>query len=54
MEVLVIFSENYELSEDYVFNSPSQAAGVVLGKSANGLTEWRINSGMNLKNYEAK
>lgn len=50
----ILKGENYELSEDYVFNSPSQAAGVVLGKSANGLTEWRINSGINLKDYEAK
>ena len=45
---------NYVLTEDVVFNSPSQAAGVVLGKSSNGLTEWRINSGLNLKDYEAK
>ena len=40
---------NYEL--DILFNSPSQAAGVVLGKSANGLTEWRIDPGLNLKDY---
>lgn len=50
----VLRGSNYELIEDVVFNSPSQAAGVVLGKSANGLTEWRANSGINLKDYEAK
>jgi Domain of unknown function (DUF4357) len=50
----VLNGSNYILAEDVVFNSPSQAAGVVLGKSANGLTEWRINSGINLKDYEAK
>lgn len=50
----VLKDSNYVLIEDVVFNSPSQAAGVVLGKSANGLTEWRINSGINLKDYEAK
>jgi len=50
----VLVGENYQLTEDFVFNSPSQAAGVILGKSANGLTEWRINAGINLKDYEAK
>lgn len=50
----VLVGENYHLTEDFVFNSPSQAAGVILGKSANGLTEWRINAGINLKDYEAK
>ncbi|MBK8566983.1 MAG: GIY-YIG nuclease family protein [Saprospiraceae bacterium] len=51
---VVLENGNYVLVEDHVFNSPSQAAGVILGKSANGLTEWRINSGINLKDYEAK
>lgn len=50
----VLVNENYQLSEDFVFNSPSQAASVLLGKSANGLTEWRIESGVNLKDYEAR
>lgn len=43
---------SYQLVEDVIFNSPSQAAGVILGKSANGLTEWRINSGLNLRDVE--
>lgn len=50
----VLVEENYQLMEDYLFNSPSQAAGVILGKSANGLTEWRINSGLNLKDFESR
>jgi hypothetical protein len=50
----LLVGENYQLIEDYVFNSPSQAAGVILGKSANGLTEWRVNGGLNLKDYETK
>lgn len=50
----VLVGENYQLTEDHLFNSPSQAAGVILGKSANGLTEWRINAGLNLKDYEAE
>ena len=48
----ILKGEYYELSEDYVFTSPSAAAGVILGRSANGLTQWRINSGKNLKDYE--
>lgn len=51
---VILVGENYQLTEDYLFNSPSQAAGVILGKSANGLTEWRINSGVNLKDYETQ
>lgn len=36
-------------TKDYLFASPSTAAGVVLGKSANGLTEWKTESGETLK-----
>lgn len=51
---VVLVDNYYQFAEDVVFNSPSQAAGVLLGKSANGLTEWRINAGINLKDYEEK
>lgn len=40
--VLTDQGTHYELVSDYVFDSPSQAAGVFLGRSANGLTEWTI------------
>ncbi len=33
---------NWTFTENRVFSSPSTAAGVVMGRSANGLTEWRI------------
>jgi len=36
-------------SSDYLFSSPSAAAAVMLGRSANGLTQWR-----NVKNQELK
>lgn len=36
-------------SQDYVFSSPSTAAGVVLGRSANGRTEWQTTNGKTLK-----
>jgi hypothetical protein len=31
-----------KLAKDCLFNSPSEAAGVVLGKNANGRDEWRM------------
>ncbi|MCG7314478.1 GIY-YIG nuclease family protein [Priestia flexa] len=38
----VLRSENGELVllEDYIFSSPSTAAGIVMGRNANGLTAW--------------
>ena len=32
---------NWLFTENKIFSSPSTAAGVVMGRSANGLTEWR-------------
>ncbi len=34
--------ENWCFTDSKVFSSPSTAAGVVMGRSANGLTEWRV------------
>lgn len=39
--------------EDYLFSSPSTAAAVVMGRSANGLLEWKDKSGKDLKYIEA-
>ncbi len=36
--------QDWVFTEDYVFSSPSAAAGVVEGMSANGLTEWKKKS----------
>ena len=33
--------ENFCFVKDFVFSSPSQSAEVVLGRSANGKTEWK-------------
>jgi hypothetical protein len=44
---------NFVFTEDYVFTSPSAAAMVVMGRSANGLTEWKLDDGRNLKQYES-
>ena len=39
-------------SQDYEFNSPSTAAGVVLGRSSNGRTEWTTVDGVTLKQLQ--
>lgn len=39
--------------DDYLFSSPSTAAAVVMGRSANGLLEWKDKNGKDLKYIEA-
>lgn len=39
-------------SKDYLFSSPSSAAAIVMGRSANGLREWKDKSGRDLKSKE--
>jgi len=50
--VLVSQDGNYVFTKDYLFSSPSAAAGVVLGRSANGWVEWKDPSGHTLKENE--
>lgn len=40
------------LQEDVLFSSPSYAAMFVIGKSANGLTSWKVDNGHSLKEIE--
>jgi len=42
----------FEFADDYIFSSPSTAAVMVMGRNANGLTEWRNNEGKTLKDFE--
>jgi hypothetical protein len=51
---LIEKEEFFEFSEDYIFSSPSTAAAIVIGRSANGLTEWKLSSGITLKDFETK
>ena len=44
--------EKLILSEDYLFSSPSAAAAVIMGRSTNGLLEWKSKSGKTLKEIE--
>ena len=46
---LVKKGEFLEFSDDYIFSSPSTAA--VMGRDANGLTEWKNKEGKTLKDF---
>jgi hypothetical protein len=50
--VLVDKGEYLEFSDDYIFSSPSTAALIVMGRNANGLTEWKNKEGRTLKEFE--
>ena len=50
--LLVADGSVYRLVQDYVFSSPSTAAGVLLGRPANGRTEWHDSHGRTLKQLQ--
>lgn len=41
--------DHFRFAQDYVFSSPSTAAAVILGRSANGRIEWKDAGGRTLK-----
>jgi len=43
---------SWRFSQDYAFGSPSIAAGVVLGRSANGRIEWKDEHGRTLREIQ--
>lgn len=45
---------NNIFTKDYPFSSASAAAAIILGRSANGKTEWKDEEGIPLKNYIEK
>lgn len=47
-----IINSDFIFTRDYIFSSPSYAAGVVMGRSANGRTEWKNISHQSLKEIE--
>ena len=49
---LVERNGTYELTDDYLFSSPSLAAVALLGRNANGRTEWRDTAGVTLKEHQ--
>jgi hypothetical protein len=50
--VIVENGQHYVFTQDQVFNSPSTAAGVVMGRSANGRIEWKTKDGKTLKDLQ--
>ena len=52
--VLAAEAGGFRFSQDYVFTSPSTAAAVVLGRSANGRIEWKDAQGRTLKELQAQ
>lgn len=52
--VLQAESSCYRFTQDYAFSSPSTAAAVVLGRSANGRIEWKDAKGRTLKELQER
>ena len=50
--VLVDRDDHLVLEQDYAFSSPSTAAGVMLGRNANGRIEWKDANGRTLKELQ--
>lgn len=45
---------NLTVTQDYIFDSPSAAAAILLGRAANGRTEWKTESGVTLKELQTR
>lgn len=50
--VLVDHDGSYIFTQDYLFSSPSTAAGVILGRAANGRIEWKDAKNKTLKEIQ--
>ena len=50
--VIVKKESKFVLQRDYLFSSSSTAAMIIMGRSANGLTEWKLKTGKTLQDYE--
>lgn len=50
--VIVDQGQHYAFAQDQVFTSPSTAAGVILGRTANGRIEWKNSEGKTLKQLQ--
>lgn len=50
--VLIDKGEYFEFTDDYIFSSPSTAASMLMGRNANGLSEWKSKDGKTLKAFE--
>jgi hypothetical protein len=50
--IIVKIEDKLVFKSDYLFSSPSAAAMVIMGRSANGLQEWKDSSGKSLRDIE--
>lgn len=53
-EVLKRVGDSYVFNQDYSFSSSSTAAAIILGRSANGRTLWKDESGRTLKEIQTQ
>ncbi|MFN3195569.1 MAG: GIY-YIG nuclease family protein [Chlorobiota bacterium] len=51
-KVLILMKNRYVFSEDTVFNSPSAASNMVLGRNSNGFVEWVTKDGKTYKEVQ--
>ncbi len=47
-----IIDKNFKFTQDYIFTSPSLAATIVMGRNANGRTEWKNEQHKTIKDIE--
>ena len=52
--VIVDNGSHYVFTQDQVFQSPSTAAGVIQGRSANGRLDWKSSEGKTLKQLQSE
>ncbi|MCF8265050.1 MAG: DUF4357 domain-containing protein, partial [Melioribacteraceae bacterium] len=50
--IIVNDGDKLILKRDYLFSSSSSAAMIIMGRSANGLTEWKMKTGETLQDFE--
>jgi Domain of unknown function (DUF4357) len=51
-EIIIKVGDKLSFKVDYLFSSPSAAAMVIMGRSANGLLEWKDSAGKILRDIE--
>lgn len=47
-----IIDNNFKFTKNYIFTSPSLAAAIVMGRNANGITEWKTSDHKSIKDFE--
>lgn len=50
--VFIAEGTGFKLTQNYTFNSPSTAAGVLLGRATNGRMDWKTKDGKTLKSLQ--